>query len=100
MTVKNEFGHTEISRNEGCDAVLASSTSPTAMQDYLLMLGSVTEAMKAKRALASQGIKVKIQKASDEREGGCRYALIVSNPDLLRVTLVLRESNIPYRMGI
>ena len=70
------------------------------MQDYLLMLGSVTEAMKAKRALANQGIKANIQKKSDGRDGGCRYGLLVSDADLLRVTLVLREENIPYRMGV
>lgn len=70
------------------------------MQDYLLLLGSVTEAMKAKRALASQGIKANISKRSDVHDGGCRYGLLVSEGDLLRVTLVLREENIPYRMGI
>ena len=70
------------------------------MQDYLLLLGSVTEAMKAKRALANQGIKASIHKKSEGRDGGCRYGLTVSDADLLRVTLVLREENIPYRMGL
>ena len=70
------------------------------MQDYLLLLGSVTAAMKAKRALASQGIKASIRKQSEKSDGGCRYGLTVSAADLMRVTLVLREENIPYRMGL
>ena len=70
------------------------------MQNYLLLLGSVTEAMKAKRALAKQGIKTALQKNSVGREGGCNYGLLVSEADLLRVTLILREENIPYRMGV
>ncbi len=93
------MGGTEIQRNEGYGANSASAPRK-AMQDYLLMLGSVTEAMKAKRALASQGIKANIRKNSEQRDGGCRYGLLVSEGDLLRVTLVLREANIPYRMGL
>ena len=78
----------------------ASSHRKKVMQNYHLLLGSVTEAMKAKRALAKQGIKAAIQKNSEGRDGGCRYGLDVSEADLLRVTLVLREENIPYRMGL
>lgn len=95
-----QTGSTQIKRNEGRDAKNASSASRKDMQDYLLLLGSVTEAMKAKRALEKQGIRAHIQKRSDGRDGGCRYGLSVKEADLLRVTLVLREENIPYRMGI
>ena len=89
----------EITRNEGHGAPKPSAPS-NEMQDYLLLLGSVTGAMKAKRALASEGIKASIRKQSESRDGGCRYALAVSEADLLRVTLVLRENGIPYRMGV
>ena len=68
------------------------------MQDYLLLLGSVTTAIRAKRALAAEGIRASITKETTEKEGGCRYALRVSESDLLRVTLILREQGIPYRM--
>ena len=70
------------------------------MQDYLLLLGSVTQAMRAKRALANQGIRASIHKQSERRDGGCHYGLLVSDADLMRVTLILREENIPYRMGL
>ena len=69
------------------------------MHDYLLLLGSLTVAMKAKRALAAQGIKASIQKKSDVHGSGCQYGLQISSADLLGVTLVLRENGIPYRMG-
>ena len=56
-------------------------------------------AMRAKRALARDGIRVEVTKQTAREDGGCRYAIRVTNADLLRVTLVLREEGIPYRMS-
>jgi ribulose 1,5-bisphosphate synthetase/thiazole synthase len=69
------------------------------MQDYVLIIGSVTSAIRAKRSLANEGIKVSITKQTDKKDSGCRYGIHVKNADLMRVVLVLREQEIPYTMN-
>ena len=69
-----------------------------AMHDYILLFGSLTYAMKAKRLLEREGVTCKLQRISERESKGCDYGIHIEEGRLLHATMLLREALIPYRM--
>ena len=62
-------------------------------------IGSVTQAMKAQKALAAAAIPAKvIKKESAARQKGCVYGLEISCRQLENARAVLEASKIPFRV--
>lgn len=66
------------------------------MEKNLLILGSVTYAMKAKDLLFSKGIKAYIERHKNAKEYGCGYAVYVPN-NAKEAEKILIENNIKIR---
>lgn len=68
------------------------------MHDYILLFGSVTYAMKAKRLLEREGVKCELRRISPMEKGGCSYGLLIDGAALLHATMLLRDASVPYRL--
>ncbi len=61
-----------------------------------ITIGSITHAQKARRALASRGIRARLVK-SDSTSDGCAYGIELEGGDHLKAIAILRELGIPHR---
>ncbi len=68
------------------------------MHDYILLFGSVTYAMKAKRIFEREGVNCELQRISPREKSGCSYGLRIDGGSLLHATMLLREASVPYRL--
>lgn len=66
------------------------------MNTELIIIGSITYAMKAKNALLENGIKARLRKLQPRKRNGCSYGLEIPVGSLLTVASVLRPLGIPY----
>ena len=64
----------------------------------IVLIGSMTNAQKAKRALSARGIRVRLTKTDTGGSGGCVYGLELNEADILTACAVLRANGIEYRM--
>ena len=65
----------------------------------IIMIGSMTNAQKAKRALLSRGIRVRLTKNDNPtRGGGCVYGLEIAEGDLFGASSTLRSLGLEYRV--
>ena len=60
---------------------------------------TVTYAVKASKALTRKNIKSKLIKTVSQGDGGCRYALEVSDIDIYDAVYELKSLGIPYRIS-
>ena len=65
------------------------------MNNIILILGTQTQAFKAKRLLSSHGMRLSITKTT-AKDSGCVYGLAVAEDALFDCALVLRQNQIPY----
>ncbi len=63
-----------------------------------IIIGSVTYATKAKKALEGVGINARIRKFDTYTKNGCHYGLEIPSGHLLTVAAVLRPLKIPYQV--
>ena len=68
------------------------------MQKRLIKIGSITYALKAKRALSELGIKTKVQKTSSDANG-CIYSLEVPEEKLFSAVSELKSLGISYELS-
>ena len=66
------------------------------MENGMILVGSVSYAMKAKRLLSRNGIRVNIVKDS-ENKAGCSYGLSFDERDRFRIAAILAEAGIRIR---
>ena len=66
------------------------------MNNELILIGSITYAMKAKSVLSDNGIKTRIRKLQPRNRSGCSYGLELPEGSLLTAASILRPLNIPY----
>lgn len=64
----------------------------------IIMIGSMTNAQKAKRALSAKGIRVRLVKNDNPSHGGCIYGIELAEGDLLSAFPILRGIGIEYRV--
>ena len=65
----------------------------------IIMIGSLTNAQKAKRALSAKGIRVRLTKNdAANRTSGCVYGIEFDESDLLTVCGILRTNGLEYRI--
>ena len=69
------------------------------MKKNILTFRSFTDAMKAKRALASIGLPLSGLKLASETEGGCRYGIRVPEQHGIAAFGALRRAGIPYHVS-
>ncbi len=69
------------------------------MNKTMLSLGSVTYAMKAKKALLAIRIHSKLVKLDPGKSiGGCIYGLDISTADYPRAVMELKKEGIPFSL--
>lgn len=66
------------------------------MKTEMILIGSITYALKAKNALIEAGIKARVRKLQPKKSTGCSYGLEIPEGNLLTVAAVLRPLNITY----
>ena len=65
----------------------------------IIMIGSITNAQKAKRALSAGGIRVHlIKNDATDRASGCIYGIELGEGDLLSACGILRTIGLEYRI--
>ena len=65
----------------------------------IIMIGSMTNAQKAKRALMAKGIRVRLTKNDTPHHGiGCVYGIELTEGDLLGAISTLHDLEIEYRV--
>ena len=62
-----------------------------------ILIGSISYAIKAKRLLVREGITANVVKETDKTEG-CSYGLSFSECDAYRVTAILSQAGIGFKM--
>jgi hypothetical protein len=68
------------------------------MKYDIITIPTVTLALKAKKALAKQGIEVRVVKLSEiTRNNGCAYGIEFNAFNAFSVISVLKEADIPYK---
>ncbi len=67
------------------------------MYTDIIVIGSITYAMKAKNALSSVGIRATVRKLKPGKKG-CSYGLEIPGGNLLTVASVLRNIGISYEL--
>ncbi|MBQ4324201.1 MAG: DUF3343 domain-containing protein [Clostridia bacterium] len=68
------------------------------MHTDIILIGSITYALKARNALAEAGIRARVRKLEQTNRRGCSYGLELPPDVLLTVASVLRPLNIDYEM--
>ncbi len=64
----------------------------------IIVIGSITYALKAKNALREAGIRARVRKLDGSNRRGCSYGLELPAGQLLTVAAILRPLNIGYEM--
>ena len=65
----------------------------------IIMIGSITNAQRAKRALLARGIRARLTKNdATDRKSGCVYGIELAEGDLLTACGILRTVGIEYRV--
>ena len=65
----------------------------------IVLIGSMTTAQKARRALSARGLHARLTKTDGSMRGeGCVYGLELSESDLLTACAILRANGIDYRV--
>lgn len=67
------------------------------MNDVTVMIGSVTYAIKAQKAIAKKGIRTGIIKKESAGERGCTYGLQFDSRHSMAIVGILKTSGIQYR---
>ena len=63
------------------------------------MIGSMTNAQRARRALLTKGISAHLTKnETDDRQGGCAYGIELGEHELLSAISILRAIGLEYRV--
>lgn len=65
------------------------------MKGTILTVGSITQAVKARRLLARNGIRAKLVKYTTNKSG-CNYAVEINTRALYDAAAILRGADIPY----
>ena len=70
------------------------------MDTSILTVGSVTYAMKARKALLRAGVESSLVKVNVTESGmlGCRHGVEISNSDFYTAVAVLRDCRIDYQI--
>ncbi len=69
------------------------------MTNQTIIIGSITYAMKARKALSARGIRARLIKSEPNLENrGCAYGIEVPETSLLDTIAELRRKNIDYRI--
>ncbi len=66
------------------------------MESYILTVGTVTHALRAKRLLSGAGVSARTVKTTDRRYNGCAYALEIAASDFRAATVALEGGGITY----
>ena len=66
------------------------------MKTEMILIGSITYALKAKTALGEAGVKARLRKLQPKHYDGCSYGLEIPEGNLLAVAAVLRPLGIQY----
>ena len=66
------------------------------MEPCILIVGTVTRALAARRLLSSAHIQARMVKTASSRGGGCAYALAIAAADMPRATAILEENKISF----
>lgn len=67
------------------------------MKETVIMIGSITYAMKAQKALQSRGVDSNIIKRADVEGQGCNYGIRCRDDQIIKTVAILKELNIPYK---
>ncbi len=67
------------------------------MNVITLTVGSMTNAIKARKALVAGGIKSKLVKL-DKNKDGCAYAIEIKSDGIYSAALILRQLGIEYSL--
>lgn len=68
------------------------------MQKKLIKIGSITYALKARKALSAIGIRTRLQKTSSDANG-CAYSIEISEQQLFAVIAELKKQGISYTLS-
>ena len=68
------------------------------MNEVIILIGSITYAMKAQKALKEMGIRASLIKKSGEVRRGCSYGIRVNSSQFLSSIAKLKELNIDYEV--
>ena len=68
------------------------------MQVVKLLFASLTDAIKARRALKQLPVKTRMTKISGRDTSGCGYAIEVSGADYFIIATLLQRNNIGFRV--
>ena len=64
----------------------------------IIVIGSITYALKARNALQNAGIKARLKKLEPTGKKGCSYGVELPPGELLTVAAILRPLNIDYEI--
>lgn len=65
------------------------------MKRYVITVGSVTQAIKARDLLRKNGFRVNARKqVGNTEDTGCAYAVVLDSGDVYTATKILRQSGI------
>lgn len=68
------------------------------MKRYVITVGSVTQAIKARDLLRKNGFKVEARKqVGNTEDTGCAYAVILESNDVYSATKILRQAGIKIK---
>lgn len=67
------------------------------MADVEIVIGSITYAMKAKKALSERGINARIIKYEGLRHRGCSYGLKIKHEHYISLVGILNQFGIHYQ---
>lgn len=68
------------------------------MNGVTIIIGSITYAMKAQKALKEMGIHASLIKKNGETRRGCSYGISVSTSHFMATIAKLKELNIEYEV--
>ena len=64
----------------------------------MIIIGSITYALKARNALQNAGLKARIRKLEPTGKKGCSYGIELPEGQLLTVASILRPLNLDYEI--
>lgn len=68
------------------------------MKRYVITVGSVTQAIKARDLLRKNGFRVEARKqVGNTEEIGCAYAVVLESSNITSATKILRQSGIKIK---
>jgi hypothetical protein len=66
------------------------------MEERILTVGTVTQAIRARKLLAAAGIGARLIKGTSGARGGCAYGLSVRATDMQQAVRLLQENDIVF----